>query len=238
MRLLILLPAILIPAWASSSLAFHMMCPECKLNIQGDNIQPWHTPFLILNQSVVPCLVLTIASSPAYQFLRRQGRWSGIPISLRIFPQFVVIHAVKGFGIVNKAEIDVFLDLSCFFYDPVDVGNLISGSFVFSKSSLYIWKFSVHILLKRSLKDFTLPCWHVKWVQLFCTLNILWCCLSLGFIQKHVQIRIVRSCFSLRFILNPCRQNAVCGPNTGSHSSLKIQFYLNIAVIMQLCVYT
>ena len=158
MRLLILLPEILIPAWASSSMAFHMMCPTCKLNIQGDNIQPWHTPFPISNQSVVPCLVLTIASSPAYQFLSRQGRWSGIPISLRIFPQFVVIHAVKGFDVVNKAEIDVFLDLSCFFYDPVDVGNLISGSFVFSKSSLYIWKFSVHILLKCSLKDFTLPC--------------------------------------------------------------------------------
>ena len=70
------------------------------------------------------------------------------------FPQFIVIHTVKGFGIVNKAEIDVFLELSCFFDDPVDVGNLISGSSAFSKSSLYIWKFSVHILLKPSLKDF------------------------------------------------------------------------------------
>ena len=64
------------------------------------------------------------------------------------FPQFIVIHTVKGFGIVNKAEIDVFLELSCFFNDPADVGNLISGSSVFSKTSLNIWKFMVRVLLK------------------------------------------------------------------------------------------
>ena len=72
-------------------------------------------------------------------FLKRQIRWSDIPISFRIF-QFVVIHRVKGFGLVNKAEIDVFLELSCFFNDPVVVGNLISGSSAFSKSSLNIWE--------------------------------------------------------------------------------------------------
>ena len=70
------------------------------------------------------------------------------------FPQFIVIHTVKGFGIVNKAEIDIFLELSCFFNDPVDVGNLISGSSVFSKSSLNIWKFMVHVLLKPGLENF------------------------------------------------------------------------------------
>ena len=70
------------------------------------------------------------------------------------FPQFIVIHTVKGFGIVNKAEIDVFLDLSCFFHDPADVGNLISGSSAFSKTSLNIWKFRVHILLKPGLENF------------------------------------------------------------------------------------
>ena len=70
------------------------------------------------------------------------------------FPQFVVIYVVKGFGIVNKAEIDVFLELSCFFYDPTDVGNLTSGSSAFSKSSLNIWKFSVHVLLKPGLENF------------------------------------------------------------------------------------
>ena len=77
-------------------------------------------------------------------------RYSGIPISFRIF-QFVVIHTVKGFDVVNKAEVDVFLELSCFFNDPTDVGNLISGSSAFSKSSLNIWKFTVHVLLKPGL---------------------------------------------------------------------------------------
>ena len=70
------------------------------------------------------------------------------------FPQFIVIHTVKGFGIVNKAEVDVFLELSCFFNDPTDVGDLISGSSAFSKSSLNIWNFIVHILLKPSLENF------------------------------------------------------------------------------------
>ena len=69
------------------------------------------------------------------------------------FPHFVVIYTVKGFGIINKAEVDVFLEFSCFFCDPVNVGSLISGSSALSKSSLYIWKFLVHILLKPSLKD-------------------------------------------------------------------------------------
>ena len=70
------------------------------------------------------------------------------------FPQLIVIHTVKGFGIVNKAEIDVFLELPCFFDDPTDVGNLISGSSAFSKASLNIWKFTVHVLLKPGLENF------------------------------------------------------------------------------------
>ena len=69
-------------------------------------------------------------------------------------PQFLVIHTVEGFGIVNKAEIDVFLELSCFFDDPVNLGNLISGSSAFSKTSLNIWKFTVHMLLKPGLENF------------------------------------------------------------------------------------
>ena len=68
--------------------------------------------------------------------------------------QFFVIHTVKGFSIINKAEVDVFLEFSCFFYDPTDVGNLVSGSSVFSKSSLNIWKFTVHVLLKPGLEKF------------------------------------------------------------------------------------
>ena len=70
------------------------------------------------------------------------------------FPQFVVIYTVKSFGVINKAEVDVLLEFSCFFDDPVDVGNLISGSFAFSKSSLNIWKFSVRVLLKPGLENF------------------------------------------------------------------------------------
>ena len=72
---------------------------------------------------------------------------------LKNFPEFVVIHTVKGFGVVNEAEV-VFLEFSCFFYDPTDVDNLVSDSSAFSKSSLNIYKFSVHILLKPSLEDF------------------------------------------------------------------------------------
>ena len=109
--------------------------------------------FPILNQSIAPCPVLTVTSSPAYRFLRKQVNWSGIPISLRIF-QFVVIPRVKAFSIVNEVEVDVFLGLSCFFCDPTDVGSLVFVSSPFSKTSLYIWKFSIHVLLKPSLKDF------------------------------------------------------------------------------------
>ena len=70
------------------------------------------------------------------------------------FPQFTVIHTVKGFGIVNKAEVDAFLERSCFFDDPADVGNLMSGTSAFSKTSLNFWKFTVHILLKPGLENF------------------------------------------------------------------------------------
>ena len=73
---------------------------------------------------------------------------------LKNFPQFVVIHIVKGFGVLNKAEVDAFLELSCFVNDPMDAGNLISGSSAFSKSSLNIWKFFFHILLKPGLEEF------------------------------------------------------------------------------------
>ena len=83
------------------------------------------------------------------------------------FPQFVMIHIVKGFSVVNEAEVDVFLELSCFYYDPKDVGNLIFGSSAFSKSSLNIWKFLVHILLKPSLGNFEYYFASV-WDECFC----------------------------------------------------------------------
>ena len=125
------------------------MYSSYKLNKQGDNIQPWHTPFPTWNQSVVPYPVLTVASWPAYRFLRRQVMWSGIPISLIIFHS--LLWSTQRLW---QSRVDVFLELSCFFDDPADVGNLISGSSAFSKSSLNIWKFSVHVLLKPRLENF------------------------------------------------------------------------------------
>ena len=125
LRLLIFLPAILIPTSESSSPAFHMMFSAYTLNKPCDSIQSWCTPFPLWNQSVVPCPVLTVASCSAYRLLRRQVRWSGISIT-KNFPQFVAIHTIKGFSIVNKPVVDVFLEFPCFLYYPTNVGNLTS----------------------------------------------------------------------------------------------------------------
>jgi len=95
LMLLIFLLEILIPTCASSSPAFLMVYSACKLNKQGDNIQLWCTPLPIWNQSVVPCPVLTVASWPAYRFLKRQVRWSGIPISFRIFTVYCDPHSQR-----------------------------------------------------------------------------------------------------------------------------------------------
>ena len=84
--------------------------------------------------------------------------WFGIPVP----PQFVVVHTVKGFSVVSEAEVDVFLEFPYFFSDPVDVGSLISGSSAFSESSVYIWKFSLRIWLKPSLKDFEHNLWDLS----------------------------------------------------------------------------
>ena len=95
------------------------------------------------------------------------------------FLEFVVVHTVNGFGIINKAEIDIFLELSSFFYDPVDVGNLISGSSAFSKSSLNIWKFTVHILLKPSLENFEY-CFTSVWEE--CNCAVIWAFFGIDFL--------------------------------------------------------
>ena len=98
---------------------------------------------------------------------------------LQNFPQFIVIHIVEGFGIVNKAEIDVFLELSCFFSDPADIGNLISGSSTFSKHSLNIWKLSVHILLKPGLENFEY--YHTSvWDE--CNCVVVWAFFGIAFL--------------------------------------------------------
>jgi len=154
------------------------MYSKNKLNKQGDKIQPWCTPFPIWDQPVVPRPVLTVAFWPASRYLKRQVRWSGIPL-FNNFPQFVVIHTVKGFGIVNKAEIDVFLELSCFSHDPADVGNLISGSSAFSKTSVNIWKFTVHILLKPGLENFE-HYFSSMWDEYICA--VLWTFFGIAFL--------------------------------------------------------
>ena len=176
MRLLIFLPEVLIPACASSSPAFCMLFSAYKLNKQGDNIQPWCTHFLIWNQAVVPYLVLTAAFWPACRFLGRLVRWSGH--LLKTFPQFVVIYTVKAFGIINKAAVYIFfLEFSCFSNDPMDVGNLISGSSAFSKSSLNIWKFMVHVLLKTCLENF--ECYFARvWDK--CNCVVVWTFFSIA----------------------------------------------------------
>ena len=97
---------------------------------------------------------------------------------LKNFPVNVVVYTVKGFGIVNKAEVDIFMELSCFFDDPADVGNLISGSSSFSKSSLNIWKFLVHVLLKPDLENFE-HCFASVCDEFNAKFNF-WHCLSLG----------------------------------------------------------
>ena len=149
-----------------------------KLNKQVDNIQPWCTPFPIWNQYVIPCPVLTVSSWPAYRFLRSHVRRSAIPIS-KNFPQFVVVHTVKGFDIVNKTELNVFLELSCFFDDPADVDNLISGSSVFSESSLNIWKFMVHVLLKPGLENFE-HYFTTVWDE--CSCAVVWALFCIAFL--------------------------------------------------------
>ena len=108
----------------------------------------------LFGTSLVPCPVLTVASWPAYRFLKRQVRWSSIPISLRIFHTVCCDPHSQRLWHSQKAEVDVFLKLCYFFNDPADVDNLISGSSAFSKSSLNIWKFMVHVLLKPGLENF------------------------------------------------------------------------------------
>ena len=153
LRLLILLLATFIPACDSSRPAFWMMYSAYKLNKQGDNIQLQCTPFPIWNQSVVPCPVLMVTSWPAYRFSQETGKVVWYSHLFKNCPQFVLIHWVKGFSILNEAEVDIFMKFPCFLCDSTNVGNLISGFSAFSKLNLYIWKFSVHILLKPSLNN-------------------------------------------------------------------------------------
>ena len=153
LRFLIFLPAILIPVCASSSPVFFIMYSAYKLI---SRVTIYSLDVLLSNLQSVCCSM----SSSNYCFFtciqisQEAGQVAWYSHLFQNFPQFIVIHTVKGFGIVNKAGIDVFLELSCFFDDPADVGNLISDSSAFSKTSLNIWKFTVHVLLKPGLENF------------------------------------------------------------------------------------
>ena len=141
--------------------------------------------FAYLELTVVPCPVLTVTSWPHTDF--SGGRSGGLVFpSLEEFSRVCCDPHSQGFGIINKAEVDIFLKLSCFFGDETDVGNLISGSSTFSKSSLNIQKFMVHKLLKTGLENFEHYFASVWDVQLYSSLSILWHCLSLGLEWKLI----------------------------------------------------
>ena len=153
LMLLIFLMAFFIPACVSSSPAFHMiLCIWVKysgwqyttLTFSFPNFEP-----VCWSLSGSNCYFLTCT-----QVSQETGKVVWYPHLFKNFPQFVVIHIVKGFSIVSESKVDIFLAFSYFFCNPTDVGNLISGFSAISKSSFYIWKFSVHILLKPSLEDF------------------------------------------------------------------------------------
>ena len=181
LRLLIFLPTILIPACASSSPAFHMMYSTYKLYKQGDNIQPWHTPFPIWNQSIVSCPVLTVVSWPAYSFIRKQIRWSGIPISLRMFHSLLWSTQSKALAQSMKQKEMFFWNslafsviqwmLAIWSLVPLPFLNLAwtSGSSHFTYYCSLAWRILSITLLACEMS-----------VQLWGSLYNLWHCLSLG----------------------------------------------------------
>ena len=153
-----------------------------KLNEQGDNIQPWCTPFPIWSQSVVPCPVLTVASWTAYSFLKRQVKLSGIPISFRIF-QFVVIHTVKGFGIVNKQK-------HMFFWNSL--------AFSMIQQMLAIWCLVPLPFLKPAWTFGSSPftyCWSLAWRVLHyftsewdeCNCAVVWTFFRIAFLKDWTE---------------------------------------------------
>ena len=154
---LILLPAILIPGCASCIRVKYAVWQYSALTYCFPNLEPVHCSMSSSNY----CFLTYI------QVSHEAGKVVWYYHLLKNFPQFVVIHTVKSFSIFNEAELGVFLKLSCFFYDSTDVGNLISGSFAFSKPSLYIWNL-VHVLLRTSLKDFE-HCLAGMWNECYCT---------------------------------------------------------------------
>ena len=207
-----------------------MMYPAYKLNKHSDIIEPWCTPFLIWNQSVAPCSVLTVVSWPAYRFLKSRSGGLVFPSLDGNFSQFVVIHTVKIFGVVNKAKVDVFLELSSFFNDPADVGNLTSGSSAFSKSSLNIWKFMVHILLRPGLEDFELY-FTSKWDE--CNCAVVWAFFGITFLLDWYKtwpfpglwpLLSFQICCHIEYIILKASSFRIWNSSTGIPSSLLTLF--------------
>ena len=166
------------------------MYSACKLNTtQGDNMQPvvllsqfWASPLFYVRF----CYFLT-----CIRVSHKTGKVVRYSHLFKNFTQFVVIHTVNSFSVVNEAEVDVLLEFPCFLYDPTNVGNLIFGSSAFSKPRLYIWKFSVHILLKLSLKDF--ECYLASmWNEQNCM--VFWNSLALPFARIGVKTDLFQSC--------------------------------------------
>ena len=125
------------------------------------------------------------------QILQEAGQVVLYSHILQNFPQFIVIHTVKGFGIINKAEIYVFLELSWFFHDPADIGNLISGTFAFSKPRLNIWKFMVHVLLKPGFENFEHYFTSV-WDE--CNCVVIWAFFGIAFLRDWMKMDIFQFC--------------------------------------------
>ena len=147
-----LLP-ILISACNLSIPAFLMMCSAYRLSKQADSRKPCHIPFSIWNQSVVPYRVLTAAFWPSCRFLRRQVRWFGYSHSFKSFSHCVMIHTVKGFSVVNETEVDFFSGVPLLSLWSSECWQFDSGSSAFSKLSLDIRKFLVHVMLMPSMQD-------------------------------------------------------------------------------------
>ena len=171
-----------------------MMYSAYNLNKQGDNIQPWHTPF----PNILLCLepVCSMSSSnccflTCIQISQEAGQVVWYSHLFQNFPQFIVMHIVKCFGIVNKAEIDVFLELSCFFDNPADVGNLISSSSAFSKTSFNFWKFMVHLLLKPGLENFE-NYLASMWDE--CNCVVVWAFFGIAFLWTWNETDLFQSC--------------------------------------------
>jgi len=174
-----------------TSPVFLMMYSTYKLNKQGWQYTAWMYSFSYLEQvccsvSSSNCCLLT-----CIQISQEANQVVWYSHLFQNFPQLIVIHTVKGFGIVNKAETDVFLELSCFFHDSADVVNLISGSSAFSKNSLNIWKFMVHVLLKPGLENLEHYFTSV-WDECNCT--VLWAFFGIAFLWDWNENWLFQSC--------------------------------------------